>query len=264
MLFLLSPAKTLNYDTRAPAALPYTEPQLLDQSRILIDALRQKTPQEIETLMSISPKLAQLNVQRYHDWSLQFTPQNAKQSALTFNGDLYEGLDAASLPESSLDWAQSHVLILSGLYGALRPLDLLQAYRLEMGTRLPVGSAANLYAFWKNTLTPFLNQRLAQQKTPVVVKLASTEYFKAVDLKQLKARVIDCVFQDEKNGQYKIISFYAKFARGLMARYAIENQLEHPEQLKNFDLHGYRFEPELSDEGSFVFRRSEADVPNAR
>lgn len=258
MLFLLSPAKSLDYETPAPAALPHTKPQFLEQSQTLIDVLRQKSPQDIAALMSISPKLAELNVARYKDWSQQFTPQNSKQAVLAFNGDVYEGLNASTLSEESLAWAQEHLLILSGLYGALRPLDLLQAYRLEMGTRLPVGEAENLYTFWKDTLTPYINERLETQKTPVIVNLASNEYFKAVQLKNLKARVIECVFQDEKNGQYKIISFYAKHARGLMARYAIENKIDHPDQLKKFNTNGYRFEADLSSEAKLVFRRAEA------
>lgn len=258
MLFVLSPAKSLDYESTIPADLPFSTPQFIQQSRTLIDLLRKKPAQELAQLMSISDKLAQLNAQRYQDWSEEFTPQNSRQAVLAFNGDVYEGLNAASLAKESLNWAQDHLLILSGLYGALRPMDLLQAYRLEMGTKLPVGDAANLYSFWQHTITQHLNTRLMQQKSPLLINLASNEYFKAIDTKKLKARIIDCVFQDEKNGDYKIISFHAKHARGLMARFAIEQQAEHPDQLKEFNLKGYRFTPDSSTEAKLVFRRQES------
>lgn len=264
MLFVLSPAKSLDYDSPIAPELPATTPQFLPQSQTLIELLRQKTPQELASLMSISGKLAALNAARYQDWSLTFTPQNSRQAVLAFNGDVYEGLNAATLSAEDLDWAQEHLLILSGLYGALRPLDLLQAYRLEMGTRLPVGEAENLYAFWRDSIARYLTARLEAQKTPVLVNLASNEYFKAVDAKRLKARVIECVFQDGKNGDYKIISFYAKHARGLMARYAVEQRIEHPDQLKKFDAQGYRFAPGLSSDARLVFRREEAKASSSK
>ncbi|RMX07760.1 peroxide stress protein YaaA [Corticibacter populi] len=258
MLFLLSPAKSLDYDSPVDPTLPATEPRFIDQSARIIEVMRTKSPAELSALMDISAKLADLNARRNQAWSRHFTPDNSRQAVLAFNGDVYEGLQAASLKEGELQWAQDHMVILSGLYGALRPLDRLQPYRLEMGTRLPVGAAENLYQFWQATLADYLNERLAAQKTPVVVNLASNEYFKAVDTRRLKARVIDCVFQDEKNGQYKIISFYAKRARGLMARYAIEHRLEHPEKLQGFDLDGYAFHAAGSSEDRLVFRRREA------
>lgn len=261
MLFLLSPAKSLDYDSPVDAALPATEPHFMPRSEQLMQVLRQKNAAQLAQLMGISDKLAQLNVQRNQAWQLQSTPHNSRQAVLAFNGDVYEGLQAASLSAQDLDWAQQHLLILSGLYGALRPLDSLQPYRLEMGTRLPVGSAENLYQFWAEPLAEYLAQRLQQQKTPLIVNLASGEYFKAVDRRRLKARVVDCVFYDEKGGQYKIISFLAKRARGLMARFAIEQRAEHPEQLQAFASEGYAFDAQASSLDQLVFRRPESARP---
>lgn len=261
MLFLLSPAKSLDWESPLPPSIEATTPLFLEKSAILNRLLRQKTPQELAELMSISPKLAELNVQRFRDWSLPFTPQNARPCVFTFNGDVYEGLDAASLTDAQLHWAQEHLLILSGLYGVLRPMDLMQPYRLEMGTRLAVGEARNLYDFWQQTITDYIVGRLEVKKVPIVVNLASNEYFKAVQSRRLKARIIDCVFQDEKNGQFKIISFYAKHARGLMVRYAIENDLHTPDELSGFNLNGYRFAPDLSNDARLVFQRQEGDIP---
>ena len=185
-----------------------------------------------------------------------FTETNARPAVLAFNGDVYEGLDAKSLKPKELQWAQDHVAILSGLYGVLRPLDLMQPYRLEMGTALKHGKANNLYQFWGAQIAAHLNQQLSSSKDPVIVNLASQEYFKAVDRKVLQARVIDCVFQDYKNGQYKIISFFAKRARGLMARYAIQHQAKTPDTLQGFNLEGYGFAPDASNEDTLVFRRN--------
>lgn len=261
MLFLLSPAKSLDYDSPVDPALPATEPLFTRQSETIMAALRTQSAQDLQQLMGISAKLAELNVQRNRAWSARHGPQNARQAVLAFNGDVYEGLQAASLGADALQWAQEHVLILSGLYGALRPLDWLQPYRLEMGTRLAVGKAENLYQFWAEPLARYLTERLQAQKTPVIVNLASNEYFKAVDRKRLKARVIDCVFQDEKAGQYKIISFLAKRARGLMARYAIAHRIDHPDALKDFDAEGYRFAPQQSSADKLVFLRPEKARP---
>lgn len=258
MLFLLSPAKSLDYDTPAPQNLSYTTPQYVPQAHALINILRKKSAGELRELMGISDKLSTLNMQRYQDWSPKFTPQNAKQAVLTFNGDVYEGLNANTLSHADLQWAQEHVVILSGLYGLLRPLDLLQAYRLEMGIKLPIGDKPDLYAYWKETIATELTKRLKNDKNPVIVNLASNEYFSAVDTKSIGANVIECVFQDEKNGQYKIISFYAKRARGLMARFAIEEKITQAEHLKDFNVEGYCFSPEVSTDTKFVFRRREA------
>jgi hypothetical protein len=258
MLFLLSPAKSLDYDTPLPAGLPHTLPQFVPQSTQLIDVLREKSPQDIASLMGLSDKLAALNVARYQVWQPQFTAANARQALLAFNGDVYEGLQARTLTAPDLDWTQSHVAILSGLYGVLRPLDWMQPYRLEMGTRLATAAGSNLYQFWGSQIAEHLNTRLRADTTPVVVNLASQEYFKAVDRKQLKARVIECVFEDWKGGAYKIISFHAKRARGLMARYAITHRIATPHKLEAFDLEGYAFAPASSEPERLVFRRKTA------
>jgi cytoplasmic iron level regulating protein YaaA (DUF328/UPF0246 family) len=254
MLFLLSPAKSLDYETPA-GDVPHTQPLFTAQSAELIAVLRQKSPQQIAELMHLSDALSSLNVARYEAWSPKFTAKNAKQAVLAFNGDVYEGLDAKTLKPKDLAWAQEHVCILSGLYGVLRPLDWMQPYRLEMGTKLDNPRGKDLYQFWGAQIAPYLNERLAADKTPVIVNLASQEYFKSVDRKTLKARVIDCVFEDWKGGQYKIISFHAKRARGLMARYAATHHISTPKKLEGFDLEGYAFDAQVSAPERLVFRR---------
>ena len=256
MLFLLSPAKALDYDT-PPHIATHTKPLFTHQSAHLIDLLKTKTPQQISTLMKLSDALSGLNVARYQAWSPQFTVKNSKQAVLAFNGDVYEGLAAKSLSEAQLDWAQDHVCILSGLYGVLRPLDLMQPYRLEMGTALANGHGKNLYQFWGSQIASHLNERAAADTSPVIINLASEEYFKAVDRKALKARVVSCVFEEFKGGKYKIISFHAKRARGLMVRYAIEKKLVTVKKLEGFDAEGYRFEPAASEPDRLVFRRKQ-------
>jgi len=255
MLYLLSPAKKLDYDSPLPTRL-HTDPLFVPEARVLIDVLKKKSASEVAGLMSLSPALAQLNVDRYAGWSEKFTQSNARPAALAFNGDVYEGFQASTLSEDDLSWAQDHVAILSGLYGVLRPLDLMQPYRLEMGTKLPNPAGKSLYDFWKDKIAPYLNDQLAQDKKPVVVNLASEEYFKSVNRKVLKARVIDCVFQDKKSDAWKIISFYAKRARGLMTRFVVENRIDNPEKLSMFDSDGYGFSPEASTPDRLVFRRS--------
>jgi cytoplasmic iron level regulating protein YaaA (DUF328/UPF0246 family) len=257
MLFLLSPAKTLDY-TSPVADLPHTLPAFVDDAAHLIEVLRRQSPQQIASLMSISDPLAALNVARYQAWSRKFTGRNARQAVLAFDGDVYDGLRARELPAADLDWAQQHLRILSGLYGVLRPLDWMQPYRLEMGTSLQVDAAPNLYRWWGSRIAEHLNATLAADKTPVVVNLASQEYFKAVDRKALKARVIDCVFEEWRPGGWKIISFSAKKARGLMARYAITRRVETPRRLEAFDLEGYAFDPAASQPERLVFRRRTA------
>lgn len=254
MLFLLSPAKSLDYSP-APSAVPHTLPQFVPQSQTLIEVLRQKSPLQIAQLMDLSDALSALNVARYEAWTPKFTAHNAKQAVLAFNGDVYDGLDAKTLSAKDLEWAQVHVSILSGLYGVLRPLDWMQPYRLEMGTTLQTDKGSNLYKFWGAQIADYLNAQLAKDKTPVIVNLASQEYFKSVDRKTLKARVIECVFEDFKGGQYKIISFNAKRARGLMARYAVQQRITHPEGLLGFDLAGYAHDPAVSEPDRVVFRR---------
>lgn len=256
MLVVLSPAKKLDYDSPVRTT-KHSQPQFVLQAQGLIDVLRQKSATEISGLMSLSDTLARLNVERYQAWEPKFTQTNSRQAVLAFNGDVYEGLDAATLSDDQLDWAQQHVAILSGLYGVLRPLDLMQPYRLEMGTRLATGKGKNLYDYWGTEIAEYLNQSLAQQGSDVIVNLASEEYFRSVDQKVLKARVVQCVFQDEKNGTWKIISFYAKRARGLMARYIVDHRIDEPEQLKGFNVDGYAFYPEASTGLKLVFRRPE-------
>ncbi|MDB5940964.1 MAG: hypothetical protein JWQ13_530 [Ramlibacter sp.] len=254
MLFLLSPAKTLDYAT-PPGDLPHTEPEFIGHSARLIEVLRKKSVRQVSGLMDLSEKLSALNVERYRAWTPQFTDDNSKQAVLAFDGDVYDGLQAKTLEREDLDWAQRHVCILSGLYGVLRPLDRMQPYRLEMGTALKVGSADNLYRFWAPHIADYLNRRLAADQTPVVVNLASQEYFKAVDTRVLKARVIDCVFEELRPGGYKIISFSAKRARGLMARWATQHRVATPKKLESFDLDGYAFDPAASRADRLVFRR---------
>lgn len=254
MLFLLSPAKSLDYETPA-GDVPHTQPLFTQQSAELITILRQKSPQQIAELMDLSDALSGLNVARYQAWSPKFTAKNSKQAVLAFNGDVYEGLDAKTLKAEDLAWAQEHVCILSGLYGVLRPLDWMQPYRLEMGTALENAKGKNLYKFWGPQIADYLNQRLSGDKHPVVVNLASQEYFKAVDTKALQARVIECVFEDWKGGKYKIISFLAKRARGLMARYAATKRVTTTKQLEKFNLEGYAYDAAASAPDRLVFRR---------
>lgn len=255
MLFVLSPAKSLDYGTAPPVAT-HTAPLFVPQSAELIGALRAQSPQQIAGLMSLSDKLAALNVARYETWSKKATLQNARQAVLAFNGDVYEGLDASSLSATQLDWLQQHLCILSGLYGVLRPLDLMQPYRLEMGTRLSNPRGKDLYQFWGSRIAAYLNERLREQDgEPVLVNLASQEYFKAVDLSVLKARVVECVFEDFKDGKYKIISFYAKRARGLMMRYATVHKIRSVKGLQGFDSEGYAYDAQASGPDRLVFRR---------
>jgi cytoplasmic iron level regulating protein YaaA (DUF328/UPF0246 family) len=256
MLLLLSPAKSLDYDSPAEG-VPHSLPQFVSQSAELIDVLKHKTPVQISELMDLSDNLAALNVARYEAWRPKFTAKNSKQAVLAFNGDVYDGLEAKSLKPKDLEWAQDHVCILSGLYGVLRPLDWMQPYRLEMGTALTNLRGKNLYQFWGASIAQHLNAQLAKEKTPVVVNLASQEYFKAVDQKVLKARVIECVFEEYKGGKYKVISFFAKRARGLLARYAIQKHIQNPEKLKDFNLEGYAYAASESDANRWVFRRRE-------
>jgi cytoplasmic iron level regulating protein YaaA (DUF328/UPF0246 family) len=256
MLMVISPAKTLDFDSPL-ATKRFTQPALLDDSQKLIEIARQLTPAQIASLMSISDKLAELNANRFNDWHPPFTPENARQAILAFKGDVYTGLQAETFSEKEFDFAQQHLRMLSGLYGLLRPLDLMQPYRLEMGIRLDNPAGKDLYAFWGDRLTQALNAALAGQGDDVLINLASDEYFRAVKPKQLNGRIIKPVFLDEKNGKFKVISFYAKKARGLMSRYVIQQGLTKPEQLKNFDVAGYVYSAEESNETDLVFKRRE-------
>ena len=254
MLMVVSPAKTLDYDTQ-PVTTASSQPDFLEQAEVLIKQLRTLTPADLGSLMKISDKLAQLNAARFEAWRQPFTPDNAKQAVLAFKGDVYTGLDAETLTEKQFQFTQKHLRILSGLYGILRPLDLMQAYRLEMGTKFANSGGKNLYAFWGDQITEKLNEDIAAQKHKVLVNLASNEYFKSVKPKQLKVPVITPVFKDWKNGQYKIISFYAKKARGLMCRYAIDQKITKAEQLKSFDYEGYSYNESMSSDSEWVFIR---------
>jgi cytoplasmic iron level regulating protein YaaA (DUF328/UPF0246 family) len=254
MLMLLSPAKSLDYET-PPVIDRHTLPQFVDESAALIEVIKPYTPAQIASLMDLSDSLSQLNVARYAAWRPKFTAKNSKQAVLAFNGDVYEGLDASSLTAEQLDWAQGHLAILSGLYGLLRPLDWMQPYRLEMGTKLANPRGKDLYAWWGDSLAEHLNAVLKKQGSDLIVNLASQEYFKAVKRKALKARVVDCVFEDHKAGVYKVISFHAKRARGLMARHIIVNQIEDEAGLKDFDAEGYAFDAKASEPQRLVFRR---------
>ncbi|MGZ8288405.1 MAG: peroxide stress protein YaaA [Telluria sp.] len=255
MLIVLSPAKSLDLET-PPTTKLHTTPDFLHRSRELIDVLRTKSPADIGSLMSISDALSTLNVGRYASWNED--PADGRQAIMTFNGDVYDGFDARSLKPKQLDYAQANVRILSGLYGVLRPLDLIQPHRLEMGTRLATPHGKDLYAFWGESVTQKLNDLIAAQDAKVVVNLASEEYFRSVKPKLLAAPVITPVFEDWKNGQYKIISFFAKRARGMMARYAAVKGITDPQKLKRFDVDGYAYDKKASNDTSWVFRRKAA------
>ncbi len=258
MLALLSPAKKLDYDSPVRTTL-HTQPLFIEEAQGLIDILKPQSVQQVADLMKLSDKLAQLNVDRYQDWSPKFDLDNARQAILAFNGDVYDGLDATSLSDTQLQWAQDHVAILSGLYGILRPLDLMQPYRLEMGTRLENPQGRDLYAYWGSTIADQINTWLDQQATePVVINLASEEYFKSVDRKALRARIVQCVFQEYRKGAWKVISFSAKRARGMMARFMIESRAQQPQDLQAFTQAGYEFAPDASTDDRLVFRRDEA------
>lgn len=256
MLMVISPAKTLDFDSPL-ATKNFTQPALLDKSQQLVEVARDLSPAQIGSLMHISDKLAELNAQRFNDWQPPFSLDNARQAILAFKGDVYTGLQAEDFSDKDFAFAQQHLRMLSGLYGLLRPLDLMQAYRLEMGIKLANPAGKDLYSFWGETLTEALNDALAAQGDDVLINLASDEYFKAVKAKKLNGRIIKPVFLDEKNGKFKVISFYAKKARGLMSRYIIQQHLTKPAQLKKFDLEGYFFDAESSTENELVFKRHE-------
>lgn len=256
MLILISPAKTLDYQSPL-ATTRFTLPELLDHSQQLIHEARKLSAPQIKKLMNISDKLADLNATRFHDWQPNFTPENARQAILAFKGDVYTGLQAETFSEEDFDFAQQHLRMLSGLYGVLRPLDLMQPYRLEMGIRLENVKGKDLYQFWGDVITHKLNEVIEAQGIRFVINLASDEYFKSVKPKKLNAELIKPVFLDEKNGKFKVISFYAKKARGLMSRFIIDNRLTEPEQLKDFNREGYFFDEEASANGELVFKRHE-------
>ena len=261
MLILISPAKTLNFET--PATIDrFSQPDFLFDTETLVEQLRQLSAHEISSLMKVSDKLGQLNASRYQTWQPNFDTTNAKQALLAFQGDVYQGMDVDSFERKDFDFAQEHLRILSGLYGILRPLDLIQPYRLEMGTKLVHAklqslSADTLYEFWGNKLTQAINKQLEKLDNKTIVNLASNEYFKTVKPKLLTGKIITPVFKDWKNGKYKIISIYAKKARGMMTAYIIKNRLENVEDVKDFAEAGYKFNTELSDRENLVFTRQE-------
>ncbi|MDX8392022.1 MAG: peroxide stress protein YaaA [Mariprofundaceae bacterium] len=260
MLLLISPAKKLDMEAPAPIGV-YSQAQFIDRAAELIDLLRMKSAEELTALMKISPKLTELNRRRYVDWSRPFTQANAKQALFAFRGDVYAALDADSLSEADVDFAQNHLRMLSGLYGLLRPLDLMQAYRLEMGTRLANPCGRDLYAFWGTMLTEALNRALSEQleqhKRPeqTLINLASNEYAKAVQSADIAGRVIHVQFKEKKDDGYKIIGIHAKKARGMMCRFVIQNRIDAPEAIKQFNLADYRYRPDMSNESDWVFAR---------
>ena len=254
MLIVLSPAKTLD-ESRPLGELNFTMPEFLDKSGKLIRKLNRLSFHKIKSLMDLSDKLTTLNKQRYAEFTMPFTPENAKQSILMFKGDVYEGLAVDDFTAEDFELTQKHLCILSGLYGALRPLDLIQPYRLEMGTKLAVGKRKNLYQFWKDVVTRYLNTALSQQGDDCLINLASNEYFKVVDARGFKGQIISPAFKEERNGSFIMVSFFAKKARGLLARFIIKNRLNRAEDLKKFDLDGYQYHPDLSIEHVPVFTR---------
>ncbi len=253
MIAIISPAKSMNMEGMVATATQ-TKPMFLSDARIINQHLRQLSAAELASLMDISPKLAQLNYERNQIWSFSSKVNPEKQAVLAFSGDVYQGMQAEKFSEEELAFAQQHIRILSGLYGLLRPLDMIQAHRLEMGTRIEIATQPDLYAFWSEKITSQINKEL-RKNGKMLINLASNEYFKAVDSKKIEGRIISPVFKDMKNGQYKIISFFAKKARGLMCRFMTENALTNPEDLKAFDLEGYFFRQELSNENEWVFAR---------
>ncbi|MBI6215135.1 peroxide stress protein YaaA [Proteus sp. DFP240708] len=257
MLITISPAKTLDFESPL-ATTHFTQPELLKYSQQLIEECRKLSSSDIASLMKISDKLAGLNAARFGEWQPNFTPENARQAILAFKGDVYTGMQAELFSEDDFQFAQQHLRMLSGLYGVLRPLDLMQPYRLEMGIKLKNKKGSDLYQFWGNTITEALNKALEEQGDNVLINLASDEYFKSVNPKKLNADIIKPVFLDEKNGKYKVISFYAKKARGLMSRFIIQEKLTNKAQLKEFNLEGYQFNSAESEGNTLVFKRAES------
>ncbi len=254
MLTVISPAKTLDYET-PPVTDEFTQPAHLTQSRKLIRRLRELSAADISKLMSVSDSLAELNQQRFKTWKTPFKPENARQAVFAFKGDVYLGLDAYSMSTEDVDFAQDHLRILSGLYGMLRPLDLMQPYRLEMGTRLDTDQGSNLYQFWDGRITKSINQELKDADSKILVNLASGEYFKSIQPKSLRAEIITPAFKEYRNGDYKFIQYFAKKARGLMARYIIDNRIDQAEGLKDFNYEGYGYDAARSSASDWVFTR---------
>ena len=258
MIVLISPAKTLDFDINAP--FESTQPRLKKYAKELIEVLRTKDVADIQSLMSLSEKLAVLNVERYHGFRPIHSSKNSKPALFAFKGDVYLGMDAPSMSEASIMYAQTHLRILSGLYGILKPLDLIQPYRLEMGTKLEHGEYSNLYQYWGDTIVKLLHKDLKEQGDKIIINLASQEYFKSVDRKSFKAKVINVEFLDYHNGEFKIISFFAKKARGLMSRFIMDNQINQVERLHEFHSEGYIFDQKMSTEDNLVFTRHKVEA----
>jgi len=256
MLILVSPAKTLDFDT-PPLTAENTQPAFLSDSQELIDQLKKMSAPKVGKLMKISDKLAQLNTERYKSWKLPLTSENSKQCLFAFQGDVYIGLDASTMNKADINFAQKHLRILSGLYGVLRPLDLIRPYRLEMGTKLANQRGQNLYHFWGDNVTNSINSELKNRRKPLVVNLASNEYFKVVNAHKLNAELVSPVFRDKKNNEYKLISFFAKKARGMMSRFIIDNRIKTADELKSFDVAGYKYNKKYSTIEQPVFTRDQ-------
>ena len=254
MLIVISPAKTLDFET-APITKDHSQPGFLKESRQLVSQLKKLTPTEVSSLMKISDKLGGLNFIRFNEWKTPFTLDNSKQALLAFKGDVYTGIDAGTFSSQNLKFAQKHLRMLSGLYGVLRPLDLIQAYRLEMGVKFENRKGKDLYEFWATKLTDQINQDLKASKSKHLINLASNEYFKSLQASDINAEIIVPVFKDYKNGKYKIISFFAKKARGQMSAYIIKNKLKDPVDIKDFNVDGYKFNKSASSESNWVFQR---------
>lgn len=260
MLITLSPSKGQDFETPA-LSKTYSKPQALKDSELLIKELRKIRRQDIQQLMSVSENIAKLNTDRYKSFITPFTPKNAKQAIFAFKGDVYSGIDIEEYSEADLDYAQDHLRILSGLYGCLRPLDLIQPYRLEMKTKLHNVRGENLYQFWGDRITGELNKALEKQKQPVLVNLASNEYFKSVRPKQLKGRLLNINFKETRDGKTRVVAIFAKRARGMMTDYILRNRIEKPEDIKKFRQGGYRFRKELSDDKQWTFERPQPPSP---
>jgi len=254
MLTVISPAKKLDYSSPVSSAT-HTQPALLEHSQELLTGLKALSPKDVCALMGLSDKLGVLNYERFQEWQTPFTTENARPAVLAFKGDVYQGLDAESMSDRQLDWAQDNLRILSGLYGLLRPLDLMQPYRLEMGTKFTNGRGTDLYQFWGDVITGEINKLLAESSDAVLINLASNEYFKSVQAKDIKGRIVTPVFMDKKTDKYKIISFYAKKARGLMSAFIIKNKITNVENIKKFDVDGYSYNGALSEGDKWVFTR---------
>ncbi len=256
MLIVVSPAKTLDFESKPKSSIN-SIPDFLDDSQFLINQLKKFKSQDLIDLMGVSQKIADLNVKRFKSWKKPFTTENAKQAILAFKGDVYAGLDAETMKANDFKFAQKHLRILSGLYGLLYPMDLMQPYRLEMGKKLTTKRGKNLYEFWGDKITEALNQQLKKLKSDSLINLASNEYFKSVKPKLLNAKVVTPTFKDYKNGDYKMISFFAKKARGSLSRYVIDNRITNPEDMKSFDVDGYKFNKKYSKDNNWVFTRKQ-------